>query len=142
VNFNHTKHPEGNGALIGCNPFLHQLVFVADGRGDLLLRTTGTHLGGPYEVSHLCHTPGCFNPGHLIIEPRALNEARNACKTARPIEVGGVRIHPCVHWDDGQWYDGEKGPQRRCILGEAVVIGEEARGRNVDARVAGGFVIR
>jgi len=34
-------------------------------------------------VSHLCHTPACFNPDHLCQEHRLMNANRNGCQAFR-----------------------------------------------------------
>lgn len=32
-----------------------------------------------WTVSHLCHNSWCYNPGHVNLEPLAVNKARNGC---------------------------------------------------------------
>lgn len=64
------------------------------------------------ELSHLCHNPGCINPAHLTMEPRATNQARMHCghKTELEIErVWEIELGPdakprdhgvhCTKWD-------------------------------------------
>jgi len=50
-------------------------------------------------VSHLCHTPACFNPNHLCQEHRLMNAGRNGCKAFRdPQCLTSDCIHtpPCI----------------------------------------------
>jgi len=46
------------------------------------------------QVSHLCHTPACFNPNHLRQEHRLLNAGRNGCQAFRDLEC---LISDCIH---------------------------------------------
>lgn len=32
-----------------------------------------------WDASHLCHQPTCFNPDHIVVEPKWLNELRKKC---------------------------------------------------------------
>jgi len=45
-------------------------------------------------VSHLCHTPACFNPNHLCQEHRLMNAGRNGCRAFRDQER---LISDCIH---------------------------------------------
>jgi hypothetical protein len=45
----------------------------------LILEDTASAGTPGFEVSHLCHQPGCFNPDHLVIERKARNNLRNEC---------------------------------------------------------------
>ena len=80
------------------------------------------------QVSHLCHRGGCFNPGHIRVEPKELNVSRNSCQ-GRVIIVApdGTTIHPCEHWA----WRGENHPH--CILPKVKVDGSAA-GKWVDMR--------
>ena len=61
---------------------MHQLAIVARG-GIAELRATlkgkGDDATQIYEASHLCHNDYCFNPDHLVVEPRKDNRARQGC---------------------------------------------------------------
>ena len=41
-----------------------------------------------YTASHLCHTNGCINPKHLVLESLAVNKSRNVCPAG----------DKCWHW--------------------------------------------
>jgi len=44
-------------------------------------------------ASHLCHNPTCVAPAHVVVEPKAANEGRKACRALGPIivtRIGGV----------------------------------------------------
>jgi len=90
--------------------YLHHLTLIADNRRDEL--GWCTQANNIFQVSHLCHVPGCFNPKHLKVEESARNRARNSCQGHVIIEYSGwgpMRYHPCVH-------GGELGEYSRCIL--------------------------
>jgi hypothetical protein len=152
VNWTKLAHPT-TGRPLEVQPYIHQLSIVASGRGDHLHRagTGGTHqvrkslLSGDAgqmlnrkceQVSHLCHNGGCYNPNHLVVEPKELNLARNSCQ-GRYILVGTDKttIHPCEHWN---W--GGKGEYKHCILPQRIV-NPSLRGKWVDS-VQDGFVAR
>ncbi len=110
VNLRNTYYGESK---LGIQPFLHQLSMVAKGHGPHLALTAT----GDWEVSHLCHNGGCFNPNHLVIEPAALNKARNICKGRHILRIEGVmEVDQCPHWDDEIWYEGMRGPRKACVL--------------------------
>ena len=47
------------------------------------------------QASHLCHQTRCVNPDHIIVEPKAANEGRKACRALGPIirtEFGGTEL--------------------------------------------------
>ena len=55
---------------------------------------------GDYEISHICHNTRCFNPEHLMAEPKAENLARNSCQGLTWIQCPcpcGHRFNPCQH---------------------------------------------
>lgn len=134
VNLRNTKHPLHPGRKIGIQLFAHQLAIVADGRGNQLGATTS---GQGYEISHLCHNGACFNPNHLVVEPRGLNQARNSCRGRRIVRYqrDGTVLHPCSHWA----WDG--GSQRECILPRTDVPPHRA-GQWLRAQPDGHFVVR
>ena len=35
------------------------------------------------EASHLCHVKWCYNPAHIVLESRELNQQRNGCLAER-----------------------------------------------------------
>jgi len=35
------------------------------------------------EASHLCHVKSCYNPNHIVLESRELNQQRNGCLAER-----------------------------------------------------------
>ena len=110
VNLRNTMYRDSR---LEIQPFLHQLVIVAKGHGKHLPLTAR----GEYEISHLCHNGGCFNPDHLIIEPAALNKSRNSCRGTYIIRVEGVvEVNQCPHWDDGAWYGTGSGQRKGCVL--------------------------
>jgi len=50
-------------------------------------------------VSHLCHTPACFNPNHLCQEHRLMNAGRNGCLAFRDQEClisDCLQTPPCI----------------------------------------------
>jgi hypothetical protein len=50
-------------------------------------------------VSHLCHTPECFNPDHLCSEHRLMNAGRNGCLAFRDDQClvsDCIHIPPCI----------------------------------------------
>jgi len=50
-------------------------------------------------VSHLCHTPACFNPVHLCSEHRLMNAGRNGCLAFRDdqcLESDCIHTPPCI----------------------------------------------
>jgi hypothetical protein len=54
--------------------------------GDIARLLAGEH------ASHLCHQTNCINPAHIVVEPKARNEARKACRALGPIirtQIGG-----------------------------------------------------
>lgn len=90
--------------------YLHQLALIASNRRDELLWCTQANK--LFQVSHLCHNSGCFNPEHLIVEESDRNKARNTCQGHEIIEysgLGAMRYHPCAH-------GGERNEYLRCIL--------------------------
>lgn len=98
VNWRNTKIPGSRHNFSGM-PYLHQLAVVADGNGVLLLRTA-REWDDPdvYEVSHLCHNTGCFNPQHVVVESQGLNGRRKQCSTAViVVHPDGTVYHPCPH---------------------------------------------
>jgi Zinc-binding loop region of homing endonuclease len=135
VNLRNTYYGESK---LEIQPFLHQLSVVAKGRGSQLPVTAN----GEYEISHLCHNGGCFNPEHLVIEPSALNKARNSCKGSHIICVEGViEVNPCPHWDDRVWYGGRDGPRRCCVL-PALKLTEEHLYKHVHVGREGRIKVR
>lgn len=60
-------------------------------------------LFGGEQASHLCHETTCVNPDHIVVEPKAENEARKSCKglvVVRTTILGRVfwlRPRPCLH---------------------------------------------
>jgi hypothetical protein len=105
LNLRNTRVP-GTNRLVGCQPFLHQLAVVSDGRGGSLLATSS----GERQVSHLCNIGGCFNPQHLVIESAGLNARRRLCIGHYEVRCRccNARYHPCVHGTE-EW-------RLRCIL--------------------------
>jgi hypothetical protein len=90
--------------------YMHHLALIADGRRDELSRCTQAN--SIFQVSHLCHNGGCFNPAHLRVEEAARNRARNSCQGHEIVEYSGIgpmRYHPCPH-------GGESNAYYRCIL--------------------------
>lgn len=90
--------------------YLHCLALIADSRVEEL--GWCTQANNRFQVSHLCHNGGCFNPEHLVVEEAALNKARNSCQNHEIIEYSGLgpmRYNPCRH-------GGERGAFRKCIL--------------------------
>lgn len=133
VNLRNTKHPLDDRRMIGIQMFVHQLAIIADGRGNQLGLTT---VGQGSEVSHLCHNGACFNPGHLVVEPRELNQARNACQRRRVVRCAdGTVLHPCSHWT---WTGGSA---RECIL-PSTEIRPNMAGLWLRASPDGSFVVR
>ena len=73
--------------------YIHHLALIAAGR-------VGELKGSPYQVSHLCHQPTCFNPEHLVVETREENLARNRCIGWTWLTCPcpcGVKFNPCTH---------------------------------------------
>jgi hypothetical protein len=98
INLRNTRRP-GSWGSIGVQPFAHQLAVVAAWEGHLLRLTDPRDQTSHHEVSHLCHTPGCFNPEHVLVESEADNKARNSCKGAAVVVTpDGTSIDPCPHW--------------------------------------------
>lgn len=97
INLRNTRRSDGRGTY-GCQPWLHQLAIIAKGDGIQLLNCSD-HNGPPtHTVSHLCHQTGCFNPGHIIVEPAWLNEDRKRCKGRWIVNCGcGAVYNPCPH---------------------------------------------
>lgn len=107
VNLRNTFRPGSTDERIGTQPFRHQLAVVADGYGQNLLRTTGA--AAPDEVSHLCLNSRCFNPDHVIVEPKAMNRKRWACGGAWAVRtMDGTVYNPCPHRAEEPW--------RQCML--------------------------
>jgi len=95
VNLRNTWRMDGSSKF-GCSPFLHQVAAVAAGYGGQLLSTAADH--SAYQVSHLCHHPGCFNPAHIVVESCELNKARNECAGSYIVHCQcGAVYHPCTH---------------------------------------------
>lgn len=91
---------------IGFSPFMHQLSLIAAGRREELNLSLGR--GSDLQVSHLCHTPNCFNPEHLIVEPSRLNKSRNDCKNCKIVKfMFFFSYDPCPHGQTAR---------KRCIL--------------------------
>jgi hypothetical protein len=83
--------------------YLHCIALIADGREESL--SWCTKGGGTFQVSHLCHNPGCFNPAHLLVEEQWLNKARNTCQGREIIRYSGdgpLRYNPCNHGGPGR----------------------------------------
>ena len=96
VNLRNTRRPPTGDAVIGCNPFLHQLAVVAKGQGLQLLMT-----GRGKEVSHLCHNGSCFNPDHLVVEDQRLNHSRQRCAGTFEVQCPcGTAFNPCPHREE------------------------------------------
>ena len=90
--------------------YLHHLALIAADRRDEL--SWCTQANNIFQVSHLCHNGGCFNPDHLQVEETATNKARNSCQGHVILEYSGLgplRYHPCCH-------GGERNTLRQCIL--------------------------
>lgn len=90
--------------------YLHHLALVADDRRDEL--SWCTQANNIFQVSHLCHNGGCFNPRHLLVEESERNKARNSCQGHEIIEYSGwgpMRYNPCPH-------GGERREYVKCIL--------------------------
>lgn len=105
VNLRNTQRP-GGGGKIGVSPWAHQLAIVAKGRGARLQAVAG----GGFNVSHLCHNAGCFNPEHVDVEEAEVNRARNSCQTSVVFTApDGTTFHPCPHHSLGSL-------RRSCIL--------------------------
>lgn len=137
INLRNTTIRHRPGPL-GIQPWAHQLAVVAGGNKDLLPLTSPTRSAeSRHEISHLCHNPRCFSPSHVVVEPAALNRARNDCRRARMVRLRGlVHWNPCSHWDDAAFYGGVGGQRRSCILQE-VELGGECRGRYMELRADG-----
>jgi hypothetical protein len=90
--------------------YLHHLALIADGRRDKL--EWCTQANSIFQVSHLCHNGGCFNPQHLEVEESQRNRSRNSCQGHEAIEYSGkgfLKYHPCPH-------AGAIGQYPKCIL--------------------------
>lgn len=97
---NTSSRAEGHtGEKIGIKKmYLHHLALIADNRRDEL--EWCTQANNLFQVSHLCHNGGCFNPEHLRVEESDRNKARNSCQGHEIIEYSGwgpMRYHPCPH---------------------------------------------
>lgn len=61
---------------------------MSAGRGMLLLLTllrqdrddVNRMINEQLDASHLCGEPNCFNPDHLVVESRMVNEDRKSCQ--------------------------------------------------------------
>lgn len=98
VNLRNTYHPSREPRVhIGCQPFRHQLGVVAAGLGQNLLRTTGADATD--DVSHLCHNHRCFNPDHLVVESKGMNQRRGVCVGQYMVKIrsDGTIYNPCTH---------------------------------------------
>lgn len=73
---------------------LHQVALVADGR---VHQRRICAVGSGYEISHLCHNPRCFNPGHLVVETRQRNLVSGSSFfvsfNGLPISLGQELVH-------------------------------------------------
>jgi hypothetical protein len=128
VNLRNTLNPRTR-VPIGVMVYQHQAAIVADGRGWQLT-------GASVQVSHLCHNCGCFNPRHLVVEPKELNLLRNSCQGKYVLVAPDkTTIHLCDHWN---WQGGN---HRHCIL-PRLEIGREMAGKWLDCRAQGGVVVR
>ncbi|KAJ5577370.1 zinc-binding loop region of homing endonuclease [Penicillium hispanicum] len=106
INLRNTKRP-GTNVEIGVQPYRHQLAIVAAGLGQNLVRTTRDN--STDEVSHLCGNHRCFNPDHVVVEPKAMNRQRWACGGAWIVRTAdGTVYNPCPHRAEAPW--------RECIL--------------------------
>ena len=47
-----------------------------------------------YDISHLCHQPGCVNVDHLICESESINGNRQSCN--RDKYCKGCHYPPCI----------------------------------------------
>lgn len=90
--------------------YLHHLALIAFDRADELgWVSAGDKL---FQISHLCHNPGCFNGAHLLVEESDRNKDRNTCQGHEILEYSGVgplRYNPCRH-------GGPRGELHKCIL--------------------------
>jgi hypothetical protein len=68
---------------------------IADNRGAELESTLGN--SSYHSVSHLCNNHQCFNPRHLIVEPKSDHRKRQDCKGKIILIRDGITCHPCVH---------------------------------------------
>lgn len=106
INLRNTRMP-GTNVDIGVQPYRHQLAVVAAGLGQNLVRTTRDN--STDEVSHLCGNHRCFNPDHIVVEPREMNRKRWACGGAWIVRTAdGTVYNPCPHRAEPPW--------RECIL--------------------------
>lgn len=90
--------------------YMHHLALVGAGRRAELSRCTQAN--SIFQVSHLCHNGGCYNPDHLVVEESWRNKDRNSCQGHERIDytgLGQMRYHPCSH-------GGEHNEYRRCVL--------------------------
>jgi hypothetical protein len=144
LNLRNSPHPlrqPGSNRKFGFQPYIHQLVVAARGDAELLKKTS-PGVVAPFEVSHLCHDKRCFNPAHIIVEPRALNEARNSCRRRPVLRTGSLTFHPCPHWDDDAWCGGVPGPRRQCVLHRSHDLSSHFSGHYLQATADGGFMVR
>ena len=94
---NPLRHQHGAGnqpARIG----VHRLVFMLHNRAlypDYQL-PPATPQGDDLHVSHLCHTPLCINPQHLVLEPRSTNSERQTCNLQGICM--GIHAPLCLLW--------------------------------------------
>jgi hypothetical protein len=100
INLRNTRRQGGNSGFIGVQPFAHQLAVVASGRGYML--NAVAQPDHRFNVSHLCHNPGCFNPQHCVVEESSVNRLRNQCQASVILELpDGTVYNPCPHWNMG-----------------------------------------
>lgn len=113
VNLANTKsQADGAGDVkIGLRKvYLHHLALIADDRRDEL--GWCTQANNLFQVSHLCHNGGCFNPAHLKVEESWRNKQRNSCQGHEILSYSGwgpLKYHPCSH-------GGELNEFHRCLL--------------------------
>ena len=119
INLANTKsRADGPDVKIGIKKmYLHHLALIADDRMDEL--SWCTQANNIFQVSHLCHNGGCFNPAHLKVEESARNKDRNSCQGHEIIQYNGsgpMRYNPCRH-------GGELGEYHKCLLPTRVISG-------------------
>ena len=92
-----SKDPDGDRA----QTYFHHLAVVARGGLSELRAALKARQGDDslqwFEASHLCHNDGCFNPDHVVVEPRLENRQRQGCKYLHIIVHGDFVYHPCPH---------------------------------------------
>jgi Zinc-binding loop region of homing endonuclease len=113
-----------NGKTIGIMCYMHQLAVIARGgitelRAACKGKEKGVDTTQEFEVSHLCRNDFCFNPDHIIVEPRIENRNRQGCNGAEIITIGGFTWNPCRH---------AHGSQRKACLLPTRTFSKEARG--------------